>query len=67
MTLQEAKQAEWAEEQLDKTEGFIPDNMHEELKNKILLNLKNNLSLEQLENLEAMVKKTHFHNKNYID
>lgn len=43
------------------------ENLQEEQVNKILANFKKNLSLEQLENLEKMVKKTHFAGKNYIE
>lgn len=43
------------------------ENLNDELKDHVLANLKKNLSLEQLENLQEFVKKTHFHNKNYIE
>jgi len=52
---------------LEVLEEFIPESVQDEMKNKILLNLGKNLSLEQLENLQDSVKNTHFHNKNYIE
>lgn len=41
--------------------------MNDDLKLEILSRLNKNLTLEQLENVEALVKKTHFQDKNYND
>ncbi len=55
------------EKSTDEVEDFIPDTLCDEMKNKVLINFKKNLSLEQLEHIQKLVKKTHFVDKNYIE
>lgn len=61
------KKGELNQQAQEVMDELLPENVQDELKNKILLNLGKNLSLEQLENLQDLVKKTHFHDKNYIE